>query len=288
MTKNSFQDDMLALVFKTHIFPKVHTQEVMQVLQIDMNTDTGESFGRWKLGNDEQLLSFVTSANIACGMHAGDPVVMDYTVGKCVEKGVCIGAHPAFPDIQGFGRRDMKMSLQEIESYVLYQIGALRCFAESLGAKLAHVKPHGALYNMAAADLDIALSVARAVARGGKDLVLVGLAGSLMLEAANKVGIPGASEGFCDRAYNPDGTLVSRSKPGAVITGVDEIAQRAVKMVKDHVVFTPDGKETPLTVDTICVHGDTTGAADIAKVIRQHLVENGVEVVPLPRLVSSR
>ncbi len=258
------------------------------MLRIDMNTDTGESFGRWELGNDDHLLCFVSSANIACGMHAGDPVVMDYTVGKCIEKTVSIGAHPGFPDIQGFGRRNMKMSLREIESYVLYQIGALQCFADSVGGKVAHVKPHGALYNMAAVDLDIALSVARAVARAGKDLVLVGLAGSLMLEAAIKVGIPGAREGFCDRAYNSDGTLVSRSKPGAIITAVDEIAQRAVKMVKGHAVFTPDGKGIPLTVDTICVHGDTPGAPDIAKAIRQQLIENGVEVVPLPQLVSLR
>ncbi|HHW17983.1 MAG TPA: 5-oxoprolinase subunit PxpA [Firmicutes bacterium] len=255
---------------------------------IDLNTDTGESFGRWTLGADEELISFVSSANIACGMHAGDPVVMDRTVEICRKKGVSVGAHPGFPDLQGFGRREMRMTTKEVESYVLYQIGALQAFCGSFGLRLSHVKPHGALYNMAATDMDLALSVARGVARAGNDLILVGLAGSLLLDAADRIGIPRASEGFCDRAYNPDGTLMPRSSPGAVITDISEIASRAVRMVKDGVVLSSDGKEIPLRVDTICVHGDTPGAAKIAKAIKEALSENGIEIVPLPKVLAVR
>jgi len=254
--------------------------------RIDINTDTGESFGRWVLGNDKELLSYVSSANIACGMHAGDPLVMDKTVKTCLKKGVSIGAHPSYPDLQGFGRREIRMTPQEIESFVLYQIGALAGFTNSLGARISHVKPHGALYNMAASDSKIALAVARAVARAGKDIILVGLAGSLLLDAADQVGIPKASEGFCDRAYNPDGTLMSRSKPGAVITDPSQIASRVVAIVKDKAVPSADGKKIPLNVDTICIHGDTPGAPEIAKILRQSLQEAQIEMMPLPKILG--
>ncbi len=253
---------------------------------VDINSDIGEGFGRWKLGDDEGILAHITSANIACGIHAGDPLIMDHTVEKCREASVCVGAHPGFPDLQGFGRRNMNMSPKEIECYVLYQIGSLNGFAQSKGMKLTHVKPHGALYNMAAIDSDVALSVARAIARSGPDLIMVGLAGSLMLDAAKKVGIPGAIEGFADRSYNPDGTLASRGMPGAVIEDISEIARRAVQMVKDEVVLTSSGQEIHLKIDTICIHGDTPGATAIAKAVRSSLIENNCKVAPLWQILG--
>jgi UPF0271 protein len=253
---------------------------------IDINSDIGEGFGRWTLGDDDQILAHITSANIACGIHAGDPLIMDHTVETCKRRSVSVGAHPGFPDIQGFGRRNMSMSPKEIESYVLYQVGALDAFAQSKGVSLTHVKPHGALYNMAAVDLDVALSIARGIARAGRDLIMVGLAGSLMLDAAKQVGISGASEGFADRSYNPDGTLAPRGTQGAVIEDTDEIARRAVQMVKDKVVLTPHGHHIQLQVDTICIHGDTPGAACIAKTVMERLIENGCKVVPLCQMVG--
>lgn len=248
--------------------------------RIDLNTDAGESFGRWQLGSDE-LFNWVSSANIACGMHAGDPMVIDRVMDICIEKGVAPGAHPGFPDIQGFGRRNLGMSPKEVENYVLYQIGSLKIFAESKNTSLAHVKPHGALYNMAAADESIALAVARGTARASENLVLVGLAGSLMKEAAAKVGIPFASEGYCDRAYHSDSTLVSRTQPGAVITDAREIAGRAVRMVLGECFYSVEGKELHLSVDTICIHGDTPGSEILARAVRQHLEEAGISVASL-------
>ncbi|HHW27884.1 MAG TPA: LamB/YcsF family protein [Firmicutes bacterium] len=253
---------------------------------IDLNTDTGESFGRWVLGDDERLLSYVTSANIACGLHAGDPVVMDRVSGICAEKGVSIGAHPGYPDLQGFGRREIKMAPSEIESFIVYQVGAVKAFARSLGKPLTHVKPHGSLYNMAASDEKIAAAVARGVARcvePGETIILVGLAGSLSLEAARKVGLPYAAEGFCDRAYNSDGSLVSRLKPGSVLHDPDQIAERAVAMVNQGSVISYDGKPVNINVDTLCIHSDTPGAPDIARAVREALERAGVDVLPLSR-----
>ncbi len=248
--------------------------------RIDLNTDAGESFGRWQLGSDE-LFDWVSSANIACGMHAGDPLVMNRVMDICIQKGVAPGAHPGFPDIQGFGRRNLGMSPKEIENYVLYQIGSLRVFAESKNKSLTHVKPHGALYNLAARDESIALAVARGTARASENLILVGLAGSLVKEAATKVGIPFASEGYCDRAYHSDGTLVSRTQPGAVITDVLEIAGRAVRMVLGETFCSVEGSELHLSVDTICIHGDTPGAEIIAQAVRQHLEEARISIASL-------
>jgi len=255
---------------------------------VDLNMDVGESFGRWTLGEDESALPHVSSANIACGMHAGDPLVMERTVRICSDKGISPGAHPGFPDLQGFGRREMRMTPSEIEAYILYQIGALREFVESFGLELSHVKPHGALYNISAVDMEVALAVARGVARAKGNLILVGLAGSLSLEAAGKVGIPWASEGFCDRAYNPDGTLMTRSKPDAVIRDTAAIAQRAVKMVKEGSLLSYDGSLIPLCVDTICIHGDTPGAAVIARTIRESLEKDGVTVAPVRQVLQSK
>lgn len=183
---------------------------------IDLNCDMGESFGRYALGHDEAIMPFITSANIACGFHAGDPLVMAKTVALAVRHGVAVGAHPGYPDLQGFGRRSMDLSPDEVESIVLYQVGALAGFARAAGAELAHVKPHGALYNQAATDRASAQAIARDVARFSKNLILVGLAGSVLIEAGVEAGLRVANEGFPDRAYNPDGTLTSRRMPGAV------------------------------------------------------------------------
>jgi UPF0271 protein len=249
--------------------------------KIDLNCDMGESFGAYHLGNDEALMGFVTSANIACGTHAGDPLVMDRTVRLAARHGVGIGAHPGFPDLVGFGRRAMQLAPEEIENAVLYQAGALAAFARSVGAELAHVKPHGALYNMAAKDIEVARAIARGVARASEDLIVVGLAGSVMIEAALEAGLRVAREGFADRAYEADGSLRSRKLDGALIHDPETAAERAVQIARDGIVTAYTGEEIPLQVDTLCVHGDTPGAIEIVKAIRQRLGEASVEVVPL-------
>lgn len=258
-------------------------------MRIDINTDTGESFGRWRMGDDESLLAYVSSANIACGAHAGDPVVMDRVAAACAEKGVGAGAHPGFPDLQGFGRREMRMSPSEIESFVMYQIGALRVFVESKGRTLTHVKPHGSLYNMASVDEAAAQAIARAVARSarkGENIVLVGLANSLIIESARKAGIPAASEGFCDRGYAPDGNLARRGTPGSLVTDAESAARRAVDMVTKGTVTALDGTEVSLKVDTICVHSDTPGAVEIAAAVRSALAKAGVEIAGVRRVLG--
>ncbi len=260
-------------------------QTVEQALvRVDLNTDTGESFGQWKMGDEEALLSHVTSANVACGMHAGDPMVMARMTRLCAEKGVAAGAHPGFPDLQGFGRREMRMSPLEIETFVMYQIGALKVFTHDAGLRMTHVKPHGTLYNMSAVDEGIAFAIARAVARSsgpGEAIILVGLAGSLSLDAARKAGVPCASEAFCDRTYNRDGTLMDRRLPGAVLHDPDSIARRAVIMATSKVVVLDDGTTLERATDTLCVHGDTPGASEIASAVRRALEEAGVAVRPL-------
>ena len=257
--------------------------------RIDINTDTGESFGRWKLGDDESLLRWVSSANVACGMHAGDPLVMDSTVAACGKHGVSVGAHPGYPDLQGFGRREIRMTAAEIEAYMLYQIGALNAFLEARQMKMTHVKAHGSLYNMACVDEGIALAVARGIAKASKEgrpLVLVGLPGSSLIWAGGKVGLPVASEGFCDRAYQDDGNLVPRSKQGSVITDLTEIAARAVRMVRDGRVTTETGKVLELNVDTVCIHSDTPGAPAIAKAVSEALVRSGVEIAAIDKVLG--
>lgn len=253
--------------------------------KIDLNCDVGESYGAYRIGADEALMEWITSANVACGYHAGDPLVMDRTVRLAIQYGVGIGAHPGFPDLLGFGRRQMQLGPDEIENYILYQVGALAAFARASGAELAHVKPHGALYNMAARDVETARAIVRGVARAGSDLILVGLAGSVMVEAAREAGVRTAREGFADRAYNPDGTLRSRKLPGAVIKEPELAAERAVRIARDGVVAAYTGDEIPLQVDTICVHGDTPTAVEIVKAIRQRLKGAGVQVSPMASFV---
>jgi UPF0271 protein len=253
--------------------------------QVDLNCDVGESYGAYRLGADDALMPWISSANIACGYHAGDPLVMDETVRLAVRHGVGIGAHPGFPDLLGFGRRAMQLAPGEVENYVLYQVGALAAFARAAGAELAHVKPHGALYNVAARDVETARAIVRGVARAGFDLILVGLAGSALVEAAREAGLAVASEGFADRVYNPDGTLRSRRLPGALLESPAAAAEQALRIARDGMVSSHTGEEISLHVDTICIHGDTPAAVEIAQAIRQKLAQAGIEVVPLGSFV---
>jgi len=241
-------------------------------MKIDLNCDLGEN-----IGNDEAIMPYVTSANIACGFHAGDAGVMQATVRLAKRYNVNIGAHPSWLDLEGFGRREMNLPLDEVETLVTYQIGALAAIAKAEGVALMHVKPHGALYNQAAKDRGLAETIARAVKKFGGDLILVGLAGSELCSAGIAAGIQTASEGFPDRAYNPDGTLMSRSKTGAVIESPAEAANNALKLIKDGILF--GGKK--ISVDTLCLHGDNIHAAENAKLLREILTKNGVEVAGL-------
>jgi UPF0271 protein len=257
-------------------------------MKIDINCDMGESFGAYTLGLDEEVIKYITSANIACGYHAGDPLVMEQTIALAKEHGVSVGAHPGFPDLMGFGRRNIDATLPEIKGYMVYQIGALQAFAKAQGLKVAHVKPHGALYLMAVEDEEISEAVVEAIASVDKDLIFVALAGSKgekMTKIGEKVGLRVAYEAFPDRAYTPDGTLVSRRQPGAVIKDPDVVAQRALMMAQEGKVVAIDGKEIPFRPETLCVHGDTPGAVNLVRKIRQALTEAGVEVIPLSEFV---
>ena len=250
-------------------------------MRVDLNCDLGESFGAYTLGHDELVMPHVTSANLACGFHAGDPSVMRDTVGLAVQHGVAIGAHPGFSDLVGFGRRELQATPQEVEDLVAYQIGALAGVAAAAGARLRHVKPHGALYNMAARDQGLADAIARATLAVDRHLVLVGLSGSSLLEAGRNVGLAVASEVFADRAYDANGALVSRSRRGAVLTEPAEVVERALHMVREGAVVAATGERVDLRADTICVHGDTSGAADLAGRLRSALETAGVRVVAL-------
>jgi 5-oxoprolinase (ATP-hydrolysing) subunit A len=251
--------------------------------QVDLNSDVGESFGAWVLGQDPALFPHITSANVACGFHAGDPGVMRATVALAREHGVAIGAHPGFPDLSGFGRRDMRMSPRDVEDLVVYQIGALSAVAAAQGVRLQHVKAHGALYNMAVTELALADAIARATAAVDRTLVLLGLPGSQLIHAGERAGLRTASEVFADRAYCRDGTLVPRTQAGAVIHDGDVVAQRVVAMVREQSVMAQDGTRVPLRVDTICLHGDTPGAAQLAARVRSALTDAGIDVAAMGR-----
>jgi UPF0271 protein len=247
-------------------------------MRIDLNSDLGESFGPWPMGQDAALMDSITSANVACGFHAGDPGTMRQTLELARNKGVAVGAHPGFPDLVGFGRREMKASPVEVQDFVLYQVAALAGMAQALGLRLQHVKAHGALYNMACRDRALADAVARAVAAFDRSLVLFGLPDSALLEAGTAAGLPVAAEVFADRAYDPDGSLTSRSKPGSVIDDAAKVVERAVRMVTRKEVVAVDGSVIALRADTICLHGDTTGASDLARAVRAGLEQAGVRV----------
>ena len=252
-------------------------------MTVDINCDMGESFGRWTLGADADVLPFVSSANIACGAHAGDPAVMRQTLRLAREHGVACGAHPGFSDIAGFGRREIPISATEATDLVLWQIGALEAIARSERIQLRHVKAHGALYNMAARSAPLAEAIAQAVAAFDRTLVFFGLAGSGMLDAGRRAGLTVAAEGFADRAYEADGSLTPRSLPGSVIHDVEQVVARAVRMVRDSRVIARTGEEITLKVDTLCVHGDTPGAADLARALRHGLEAAGVQIAPRSR-----
>jgi UPF0271 protein len=253
-------------------------------IQIDMNSDVGESFGVYKLGLDEEVIPHITSANIACGFHGGDPGVMRKTISLAKRYGVDVGAHPGFPDLMGFGRRNIDATLEEIQDYVVYQMGALQAFALSQGVKLQHVKPHGSLYNMAVANHKIWEAIAEAVANVDREIILVVLASSRrepLLEIGRRYGIRIAFEAFPDRAYNQDGSLVSRREKGAVIHNHEVVAKRALKMALEGKVVTMDETEIELKADTLCVHGDNPSAVQMVKRIREELKAAGATVIPM-------
>ncbi len=254
--------------------------------RVDLNCDMGESFGMYKLGLDEEAVKYITSANIACGFHAGDAQVMDKTVSLAKTQGVAVGAHPSYPDLQGFGRRKMDATPQEVKNYMIYQIGALQAFAKSHGVKLQHVKPHGAVYNTAAVDHQLARAIAEAIYQVDKDLIFLTLAGSEMEKAAAEVGLKSACEVFADRNYNSNGTLLSRKKPGAVITDSEEVGKRVVDMVVKGQIIACDGTVLPVKADSICVHGDTPGAIEHIKHIRQALENANVNVTSMGNFIK--
>ncbi len=254
---------------------------------VDLNADMGEGFGSYTKGDDAGLMGVVTSANIACGFHAGDPHVMHRTVALCADRGVAPGAHPGFPDLLGFGRRTLEADEGQVYDWMLYQIGALDAFVRARGLRLQHVKPHGALYNRAAVDPWLAREIAEAVRDYDPGLILLGLAGSELPKAGRAAGIPVAREAFLDRAYMPDGTLASRKQPGAVITDPDLVARRAVAMCTERRVTAVDGTEIPIHADSFCVHGDSPGAVALARAVRQALEEAGVRVAPLAEVLEA-
>ena len=245
---------------------------------IDLNSDLGESFGRWTLGDDATLMASISSCNVACGFHAGDPEVMRRTVRLARDNGVAIGAHPGLPDLVGFGRRPMIVTPAEVEAFVLYQIGALEAIARADGVKLQHVKPHGALYNMAIRDRALADAIARAVSAFDRSLLLFGLPGTELLRAGESSGLPIAAEGFADRAYEPDGSLTPRSHPDAVIHDPAIVVARAVRMAREGAVIARNGEEIPMRVATICTHGDTPGSHELARRLREGLEGAGIKV----------
>ena len=250
-------------------------------MRIDLNADIGESFGHWTLGQDEALLPSLTSANIACGFHAGDPDVMARTVEAAVAHGVGLGAHPSLPDLQGFGRRAMAVTPDETYNLVLYQIGALAAFALRHRQALRHVKPHGALYNMTEQRPDLADAIARAALDFDPGLGVFGLAGGRLVQAAHEIGLPAAHEVFADRGYQPDGTLTPRSDPNALLSDPEEVAARMVRLATEGIVTAADGTDLRLPADTICLHGDGPGAAALARHLRQALEAAGVTVAPV-------
>lgn len=256
------------------------------MFKVDLNSDIGESFGDYKLGLDSDVAKHISSANIACGFHAGDPIVMTKTVDIAVKENVAIGAHPGFPDLMGFGRREMKVTKDEAKSYIKYQIGALWAFAKGKGVELQHVKPHGALYNMAAKDTELALAIAEGIYEVDKNLILVGLANSELTLAGKKVGLRVANEVFADRAYNSDGSLVSRKKEGAVIHDTELAISRVLRMVKEGKVESINGEDISIQADTICVHGDNPQAVVFVERIRSILEAEGIEVVSLESFIK--
>ncbi|GLY11939.1 LamB/YcsF family protein [Pseudobacillus badius] len=251
------------------------------MFQVDLNCDIGESYGRYRLREQKEILRYVTSANIACGFHAGDPGVMRETVRLAIDNGVKVGAHPGLPDLNGFGRREMKITAQEAYDMVVYQVGALQGFLSVHNETMQHVKPHGALYNMAARDASLAEAIAQAVYDISPSLVLFGLAGSELTKAGEKIGLPTAHEVFADRTYQSDGKLTSRSEPGALITDQEQSVSQVVKMVTEGTVISQQNIAVPLKADTVCIHGDGEHALAFAKYIKDTLEKHCISVLSI-------
>ena len=251
--------------------------------RIDLNCDMGESFGMYKMGRDEEVIKYVSSASIACGFHAGAPLWMRRTVRLAEEHNVAVGAHPGFPDLVGFGRRNMTVTPEEVKADLVYQIGALQAFTKA--KKLQHVKPHGAMYNQAVNDERLARAISEAVLEVDPNMVLVALSGSRWAEIAEQVGVRVAHETFADRELSADGTLVPRSSPGAVIHEVDKVVERGLRMVTQGVATAITGEEIEVRAGTLCIHGDTPGAVEMASTLRRELEAAGVSIVPLGQLV---
>src|SRR5271155_902912 len=252
--------------------------------QINLNADMGEGFGAYDIGDDAGLLKIIRSASIACGFHAGDPVTMQRLVTEAAAQGISIGAHPGFNDLWGFGRRRIDMNPRELEYMIAYQIGALQAMAAYVGAKVTHVKTHGALNNMAAENLELALAIGRAMKTVDRDLIYVALAGSQMEKAALELSLPLAREGFCDRLYDDDGNLTSRKLPGAVLHEANEIRDRVVDMVQNDEIVSRTGKRLPVRLDTLCLPGDEPSAVVAARAVRQGLEAAGIKIVTLPEM----
>lgn len=255
------------------------------MFRVDLNCDLGESFGSYTIGNDDQVIPLITSANVACGYHASDPVVMDQTLSMAKEAGIRIGAHPGFPDLMGFGRRNLSVSPTEAKAYVLYQLGALDAFCRVHGMKMQHVKPHGAFYNMAAKDYELSRAICEGIREFDPQLIVLALSGGELARAARDMGLRTALEVFADRAYEEDGSLVNRRKAGAMITDEDQAVARVVRMVKEKKVTAVTGKDIPIQADSVCVHGDGAKALAFVEKIRRALTEEGVEICALDRIV---
>ena len=248
---------------------------------IDVNCDLGESFGNYKCGMDEEVIPYISSANIACGFHASDPLIMAKTVEIAKGNGVSVGAHPGYPDLVGFGRRNMNVNERELKAMVQYQVGALMAFCRAADVPLAHVKPHGAMYNMAAKDEKLALAICEGIYEVDKNLILLGLSRSKLLWAAGETGLPYASEAFVDRAYEEDGTLVARSKPGSMIEDDEVAIKRVITMIKEGKVQAITGKEIAIEPDSICIHGDGVHAIAFARAIQTAFAAENIQIVPM-------
>jgi UPF0271 protein len=254
-------------------------------MKIDINCDMGESFGRYKLGLDEEVIKLISSANVGCGFHAGDPHVMRKTVDMAKQHGVGVGAHPGLPDLLGFGRREMKVSPDELKEYCIYQIGALKAFVEIVGMKLQHVKMHGALLNMGLANEELAVAMCEATKDINPDLIWVTFSGIRTVEIARSIDLKVIQEFYADRAYNADKTLVSRRVPGAVLKDPQQISARINQLIETGTVTTLDGQPLKLAYDSICVHGDTPGALEIIRTIRGIMADHNIAIKPMAELV---
>ena len=254
--------------------------------RIDINCDLGESYGSFKLGNDEKIMPHITSANIACGFHAGDPVIMEQTINLAKKHNVAIGAHPGYPDLLGFGRREMQLTLEEVKNYTVYQVSALQGFAKVAGVSLQHVKPHGALYNTAAKDEKLSKAIVDAVKALNRNLIIFAPPNSALAKAVVESGLRVGYEVFADRAYNPDGSLASRKQLNAIIQEPQKVVERAIKMVKEGTVLAINGKVVNLgEAHTICVHGDTPTAVELAEALKKGLIKAGIDVKPVGNFI---